>query len=64
MFQKHKKPGLFLPANSSYLNLTREVLRLEQLIAEYKETLKFVRNLHRIANEKDKKVISGMISDF
>lgn len=35
-----------------------------QLIAEYKETLKVVRNLHSEADEKDKKIIGGMISDL
>lgn len=37
---------------------------MEQLIAEYKESLKVVRNLHSTADEKDKKIIAGMISDL
>jgi RNA polymerase sigma-70 factor (ECF subfamily) len=37
---------------------------LEQLIAEYKETLKVVRYLQNEADEKDKKIIAGIISDL
>jgi positive control factor len=37
---------------------------VNDLITQYKQSLKNVRNLHRLADIKDKKIIAGMISDL